>query len=112
MDAAFIDIDRNKETGWEGYDFVVNRTSPDEKAYLEKSLSGWNWKKAGTAEFATEGNKLEVKISKKLLGISNNADLEFKWSDSMQEKGNIMDFWVNGDVAPAGRFNYRFRVED
>jgi len=26
----------------------------------------------------------------------------------MQEEGNIMDFYVNGDVAPSGRFNYHY----
>lgn len=26
----------------------------------------------------------------------------------MQEDGNIMDFYVNGDVAPSGRFNYHY----
>ncbi len=27
----------------------------------------------------------------------------------MQEDGNIMDFYVNGDVAPGGRFNFVYR---
>jgi hypothetical protein len=26
----------------------------------------------------------------------------------MQEIGNIMDFYVNGDTAPGGRFNYSY----
>lgn len=26
----------------------------------------------------------------------------------MQENGNIMDFYVNGDTAPGGRFNFVF----
>lgn len=29
----------------------------------------------------------------------------------MQEDGNIMDFYVNGDVAPGGRFNYHYFTE-
>ncbi len=39
----FIDIDRNKSTGWEGYDFVINRLNPEDSAYVEKSVSSWNW---------------------------------------------------------------------
>lgn len=35
-------------------------------------------------------------------------DFHFKWSDNMQEDGNIMDFYVNGDVAPGGRFMFHF----
>jgi hypothetical protein len=33
-------------------------------------------------------------------------NIEFKWNDNMQDDGNIMDFYVNGDTAPGGRFNY------
>ena len=29
----------------------------------------------------------------------------------MQEEGNLMDFYVNGDVAPGGRFNYVYRTD-
>lgn len=36
----------------------------------------------------------------------DDVDIEFKWNDNMQENGNIMDFYVNGDTAPGGRFNY------
>jgi len=33
----FIDTDWNQNTGWEGYDFVINRINPEEKATLERS---------------------------------------------------------------------------
>ena len=29
----------------------------------------------------------------------------------MQQEGNIMDFYVNGDAAPGGRFNFVYRTE-
>ena len=42
-----------------------------------------------------------------MLGIGDGpVDIEFKWNDNMQEEGNIMDFYVNGDTAPGSRFNY------
>ena len=28
----------------------------------------------------------------------------------MQNEGDIMDFYVNGDVAPGGRFNFVYSV--
>lgn len=104
----FLDIDRNKKTGWEGYDFVVNRRSPDKYAFVEKSTSSWNWQQTGTASYAIHGNTLVIQIKRSLLGITAHqpVNIEFKWSDNMQEEGNIMDFYVNGDVAPGGRFNY------
>jgi len=103
-----IDIDRNKKTGWEGYDFIINRTNPARKAILEKSTEGWNWTKVGEIDYAVAENKMEIRIPKSLLDIKDQVALEFKWSDNMQKEGNIMDFYVNGDVAPSGRFNYLF----
>jgi hypothetical protein len=40
--------------------------------------------------------------------MAAKVDFEFKWSDNMQEDGVITDFLINGDVAPAGRFNYHY----
>ena len=109
----FIDIDRNKATGWEGYDFIVNRLNPQDSAVVEKSLNSWNWETAGKTEYVVDGNTLVLKINRAVLGIAGGQalDFEFKWSDNMQEDGNIMDFYVNGDVAPGSRFNYIYKVE-
>jgi hypothetical protein len=103
-----IDTDRNKGTGWEGYDYLVNRSSPGETATLEKNTNGWNWTKVGMVDYAVSGNRMEIRIPKSLLQIKDKVNIEFKWSDNMQDEGDIMDFYVNGDVAPGGRFNYLF----
>ena len=105
----FIDIDRDKTTGWNGYDFVVNRLNPKSKTiFIERCVGNhWEWSEVGTGKMAVSGNKLELQIPEQLFGLSGtDADFEFKWSDNMQENGNIMDFYVNGDVAPGGRFNF------
>lgn len=107
----FIDTDKNKNTGWEGYDLVINRLNPAQKAIVEKTDAGWNWQTAGEADYAVQGNKLEIKVPKSMLGISGEPDFEFKWSDNMQEQGNIMDFWLHGDTAPAGRANYMYQTK-
>jgi len=36
-------------------------------------------------------------------------DLSFKWADSILKPGDIMDFYLSGDVAPLGRFVWRWR---
>lgn len=109
----FIDIDRDKSTGWEGYDFVINRTSPGDSLLIKTSTGGWNWEKAGTAAYAVQDNKLELSVNRSIIGLAQPADfaIEFKWSDNMQEAGNVMDFYVNGDAAPGGRFNYVYRTK-
>ena len=104
-----LDVDRNKATGWNGYDFIVNRVSPhSHKAVLESNVQGiWMWQKAADVRFEARGNKLAIAIPRSLLGIgAGDVDIEFKWNDNMQREGDIMDFYQNGDTAPGGRFNY------
>ncbi|MDR1866277.1 MAG: CBM9 family sugar-binding protein, partial [Bacteroidales bacterium] len=107
----FIDVDRDKSTGWNGYDYVVNRINPDRSAVVEKNVGNrWEWEQAAKVKFAVNGNRLELEIPRKTLGLENkNVHIEFKWNDNMQENGNIMDFYVNGDTAPGGRFNFLYR---
>ena len=107
----FIDIDRDKSTGWEGYDFVINRKAPAAKAYMEQSASGWNWTQSSEVSYKYDKNKLEIAVPRKLLNKQGKLDIEFKWSDNMQKEGDIMDFLVSGDVAPLGRFNFQYTAE-
>jgi len=105
----FIDIDRNKSTGWNGYDFIVNRLSPKgNKVIVERNVAGrWEWEPVAETKYAVRNNKLELEISRDILNlIGKDISIEFKWNDNMQENGNIMDFYVNGDTAPGGRFNF------
>lgn len=103
-----INIDRNQKTGWEGYDFVVNRQAPnDNKGIIEKCVGRWKWNEIGHVDFIVRENYMELKIPKTLLVHEKVVNsIEFKWSDNMQDDGNIMDFYINGDAAPSGRFNY------
>ncbi|MEN8203670.1 MAG: PA14 domain-containing protein [Bacteroidota bacterium] len=107
----FIDIDRYRGTGWEGYDFMLNRISPGAKAILEKCTDNqWDWTEVAQVDYAVNGKYMELGIPKSSLGINQDeeATLEFKWADNSISDGDIMDFWVDGDVAPAGRFNYNY----
>ena len=110
----FIDSDRDKSTGWNGYDFIVNRLKPKgSKAIIEKNVGGrWEWEQIASIPLATSSNKLELEIRRSLLNLAGKpVNLEFKWNDNMQENGNIMDFYVNGDTAPGGRFNFVYTTK-
>ncbi|WP_298650936.1 hypothetical protein [uncultured Proteiniphilum sp.] len=107
----FIDVDRDKSTGWNGYDIIVNRQSPDKKKVIvEKNVGNrWEWEKVAECPYAVKENRLEIEIDRDILSLKNTRiNVEFKWNDNMQENGNIMDFYVNGDTAPGGRFNFVF----
>ena len=57
-------------------------------------------------------NYLVVKIPKSYLGITGDKfTVNFKWNDNMQNDGDVMDFYSNGDTAPGGRFMYSYVVK-
>ncbi|MDP4119201.1 MAG: hypothetical protein Q8873_08480, partial [Bacillota bacterium] len=99
----FIDTDRSKKTGWEGYDYRIAGKE------LQKCTGGFNWEKAASVKKSIEGDFVQIAIKKSDLNLGESFDIEFKWSDNMQE-ADAMDFYVNGCCAPIGRFNYRYKV--
>lgn len=106
----FLDTDRDKRTGWEGYDFVVGLDpASGNSVTVKRHAGGWNWIGAGSAERRVSARGVELRIPRAVLGLPGAVDLEFKWADNIQGAGDISDFFVNGDVAPDRRFNYRFQ---
>lgn len=106
----FIDIDRNRNTGWEGYDYLLNRTSPETRITVERSSDSWKWEKCGEAEFSVDGRCMEIAVPRNSLGLrkKDRISLEFKWADNTKSEGDIYDFYISGDAAPLGRFNYLY----
>lgn len=107
----FIDIDRNKSTGWQGYDYLLNYHPPvSGKGRIAVNKNNeWIWELSDEYDINVEKNKMKIKVSRNSFRVMNkNLNFEFKLNDNMQEVGNIMDFYVNGDTAPGGRFNFVF----
>ncbi|MBP6964358.1 MAG: hypothetical protein KBC96_08135 [Armatimonadetes bacterium] len=108
----FINADRDPKTGWEGYDFAVNRRVLDERTtMLERLSAGADGTHVASVTYACSGNQIELAVPRAALGSADPKkplDFEFKWADNMQADGDIMEFTVNGDAAPNGRFNYRY----
>jgi hypothetical protein len=105
----FIDTDRRKNTGWEGYDLRVNYQRTGNNCTIEKYDNG-NWTGVKNGIYSTSGNELELSIPRNIIE-ANPAKLvfDFKWSDNaLSATPTAMDFWENGDVAPQTRLNYRF----
>ena len=109
-----LDMDQNTATGWEGFDFMVNRTTTaDGKAWLERNTGGWSWAKVAPVTCRVLGNELQLAIPRKALGLpvgknSSPLSFDFKWADNLQRPGDPLDFYVSGDVAPDARFKYRY----
>ena len=106
-----LDTDGKHETGWQGYDMVVNRSRPDAKTCLVERYKNGAWEKLGSVPFSKEGRELHLAIPRDLLGYAPEADpiqVDFKWADNVPGFENILDFIDKGDVAPNARFNYRY----
>ena len=112
----FLDTDGNPRNGWEGYDFVVNRTIRNEKtSVLERNAGGWNWEPVTEVKFLTFENEMHLAIPRNALGLEPEKgalQLDFKWADNVPDSGDILDFIDQGDVAPNGRFNYRYECRE
>ena len=105
-----IDSDGNPKTGWEGYDFVVNRSIDGKQTWLEQNTGGWNWKKVAPLQFNSAGNELMLQIPRAAMALpaGEKMSLDFKWWDNPQKSGEIMDTYLSGDAAPPGRFNFHY----
>lgn len=105
-----IDRDRSRTTGWEGYDFVINRTRDGGQAWLERHTGGGNWERVAPVALRVEGHELMLAVPRAALGFAagDAVNLDFKWWDNPRRPGDIMDVYLSGDAAPDGRFNYRY----
>ncbi len=105
----YLDIDSNRATGWEGYDYVINYGAPGRISSL--AGPGWNPATIGTATFSKTGNKLIVTIPRATVGLgADPLKVDFHWTDNIQTAGDISDFGTSGDSAPERRFNYRYQT--
>jgi hypothetical protein len=109
-----LDTTDDPVSGWEGYEFIVNRTIVDSStSLLEKSRGGWEWQKVTEVRFRVEGNRLHLAVPREALALPRTDEglrFDFKWVDYMQKPGDIMDLYLSGDTAPQGRFRYRYQV--
>lgn len=105
----FIDADQDAKTGWEGYDYVINRRTADP---THTTLMRWQegqWVEVALLPMAVKDNILELSVPRKLLRLKgNHLSLDFKWADNPSDLRSIISLCTTGDTAPNRRFNYRF----
>ena len=122
-----IDADRNPETGWYGYDFLVNQSIPNsrtttikrfvtdhqpstinhEPSTIPHSPQG-EWVEAARLDYRYKGKALHLAVPRELLGLTGNAfSFDFKWADNPTDLKDPISLCTSGDTAPNRRFNYR-----
>ncbi len=116
----YIDCDQANQ-GWNTFDFVVGKSGASENTMtLEKFTApdSFETEQAGKVEYKVDGRYLTVKIEKAALGITSDAyTVNFAWTDNVHDEGDelsfsgdILDFYISGDVAPGGRFKFSYVV--
>lgn len=100
--------------GWYGYDYMVAKDDATGKYSLMKNSKAgeFTWETVAEVGFRVDGNKMHLEIPRNLLeGHSGvEKDFDFKWADNISGNNpDIMTFISDGDVAPNGRFNYRYK---
>lgn len=96
----YLDADRSAATGWKGYDYRIAAGNNLQK------YNGVSWEDLKRTKYAVNGNQMMIAVPRRYIAnFSGPLNFEFKWSDNMQND-DPLDWYVNGDVAPGGRFNY------
>ena len=108
----FINTDGDINTGWEGYDYVLNRSRDGKNVSVEKFTDGFRSEKTGEARYVTDGEYFVIKLEKSVIGVTELRDFTFKWADNSTTSGNVMEFMDLGDAAPNDRFTYIYIGEN
>jgi hypothetical protein len=107
-----IDADGNHDTGWQGYDFLVNRKVVDEKTttlarYAADSPDN-PWAEQARIELRYVGKSLELALPRAAVGLEGDAfSFDFHWCDNPAGLKDPISLCTDGDSAPNRRFNYR-----
>lgn len=103
----FIDADQDPTTGWNGYDYLVNRQRKDGKTSLEKLGRSGDTQSISDIPFAFDNNMLELSLP--ILPEWKGKPLAFDFHASDNAPLNDK-FYTKGDHAPDRRFNFRYQT--
>lgn len=108
----WLDTDGDASTGYLGFDYVVNRTRSEQSASVERYVGpGFTWTNAGSALLSVDKSELMLSVpraSVKLAASTGALSFRFKWSDHLPAQPQAADLLDQGDVAPNGRFMFRY----
>ncbi len=113
----YIDSDQANQ-GWETFEYVINKSAASaDTVVLEKFTgNGYESTKVADCSYKVDGRYMTVKVAKSDLGLSgNDYTINFSWTDNVHDEGDyekfsgdIMDFYISGDVAPGARFKFSY----
>ncbi|MCC8038971.1 MAG: hypothetical protein LIP02_12715 [Bacteroidales bacterium] len=108
--SLFINLDQDYSTGWGGYDYAV--LDHNGKQYLMRCQGkDYSWQEVAQVDSYYDGNRMMLAVKASDMGLPDtNVDFDFKWADNVSvAEPDVMRFISDGDAAPNGRFNYRYK---
>lgn len=109
----YLDTAESGSSAWNTFEYIVEPRG-NGIAYVKACASDgrWSWTKIGEVRYTVDGNMIQIEIPRALIGLDGSGfTVNFKWSDNTCINGDIMDFYVHGDVAPGGRFKYQYNAD-
>jgi hypothetical protein len=104
----FVDADKNANTGWYGYDFMVNKKVIDSKTTTLCRYNDKEWIEIAKVNYRYKGKQLEVAIPRSLLKLKGSKlSFDYHWNDNAETLTDPISLSTSGDSAPNRRFNYR-----
>ncbi len=112
-----IDSDQANK-GWETFDYVVNKSAASADTLVLERFTGEGYasEKVADVQYRVDDKYMVVEIPKSAIGLADSDyTINFSWTDNVHDEGDdttftgdIMDFYISGDVAPGARFKYCF----
>lgn len=109
----YLNVDGDVTTGWEGFDYVLNRDRDSFVVTVEKFKDNtFETEVVGGAYYYLEGSYMAISLSKSLLGTNGKVEnMTFKWADNSVGNGDPMAFMDLGDTAPDNRFAFVYNCD-
>ncbi len=110
----YLNTDGDVTTGWEGFDYVLNRSRDSFVVSVERFVgNSYETETVGGAYYYLEGDSMAIRLSKDIIGLEGKCDsLLFKWADNVAVNGDAMNFMDLGDTAPDNRFAYQYLCDE
>ncbi len=112
-----IDTDQTNQ-GWETFEYVVNKSAASADTLILEKFTGDGYasEKVADVRYKVDGKTMVVEIPKSVLNLSGyDYTINFAWTDNVHDEGDyetfsgdIMDFYISGDVAPGARFKFSY----
>ncbi|NLN77103.1 MAG: hypothetical protein GX139_12460 [Armatimonadetes bacterium] len=106
-----IDADNDPQTGWYGYDYLINKNVLDDKktTIMRYDSDKNEWQSAAELSYRYKDKAMEIAVPRSLLGLTDRSfTFDFHWCDNPKDLIDPISLCTAGDSAPNRRFNYRF----